>query len=111
MYVLIGILLRLTRQIVVDSICDCKHYHFSNEPIHAGEQRILIKLIFISADSVTNKICRIWRDENPHVMQEKPVRSQIVTVWYGFYAGGVIGPDFLENTARNVVTVNIIVRS
>ena len=37
---------------------------------------------------------------------EKPLYPQRVTVWCGFWAGGIIGPYFFENEARSAVSVN-----
>ena len=55
---------------------------------------------------VNTQNCQIWGVENPWVIHEKPWHAQRATVWWGFWAGGVIGPYFLENEARNAVTVN-----
>jgi hypothetical protein len=40
------------------------------------------------------------------VIHEKPLHAQRATVWFGFWAGGVIGPYFFEDGAGNAVTVN-----
>ena len=37
---------------------------------------------------------------------EKPLYPQRVTVWWGFWAGGIIGPYFSENEAGAAVSVN-----
>ena len=50
--------------------------------------------------------CRIWGAGNHRVIHEKALHAQRATVCCGFWAGGVIGPYFLENEARNAVTVN-----
>lgn len=55
---------------------------------------------------VNTQNCQIWGTENPPVIHEKPLHAQRATVWYGFWAGGVIGPYFFENEAGNAVTVN-----
>jgi hypothetical protein len=55
---------------------------------------------------VNTQNCRIWGAENPPVIHEKPLHAQRVTVWRGFWDGGVIGPCFFENEAGNAVTVN-----
>lgn len=55
---------------------------------------------------VNKQNCRIWGMENPRVVQEQPMHAQRVTVWCGFWTGGVIGPYFFENEAGNAVTVN-----
>lgn len=43
---------------------------------------------------VNKQNCRIWGSENPRKIVEKPLYPQRVTVWCGFWAGGVIGPFF-----------------
>ena len=40
------------------------------------------------------------------VIIEKPMHPQRVTVWYGFWYGGIIGPFFFENEQGAAVTVN-----
>lgn len=50
--------------------------------------------------------CRIWGTENPHVIVEKPMHPQRVTVWCGFWIGGIIGPFYFENEEERCVTVN-----
>ncbi|XP_075156366.1 uncharacterized protein LOC142229669 [Haematobia irritans] len=41
---------------------------------------------------VNKQNCRIWANENPRVIVEKPIHPQRVTVWCGLWAGGIIGP-------------------
>ena len=55
---------------------------------------------------VNKQNCRIWGDENPHIVQEKPLHPQRVTVWCAFWYGGVIGPYFFENDDGRAVTIN-----
>lgn len=55
---------------------------------------------------VNKQNCRIWGSENPTEMVEQPLHPQRVTVWCGFWAGGVIGPYFFENEAGATVSVN-----
>jgi hypothetical protein len=57
-------------------------------------------------ECVNTQNCRILGTESPRVIHEKPLHAQQATVWCGFWAGRVIGPYFLENEARNAVTVN-----
>lgn len=45
---------------------------------------------------VNKQNCRIWGAENPRVIEEQPMHPPRVTVWCGFWAGGVIGPFFLK---------------
>ena len=40
------------------------------------------------------------------MIEERELHPQRVTVWCGFWAGGVIGPYFFEDEAGQVVTVN-----
>jgi len=55
---------------------------------------------------VNKQNCRIWGSENPHETLEKPMHPQRVTVWCGFWHGGIIGPFFFENEQGAAVTVN-----
>ncbi|KAG8297997.1 hypothetical protein J6590_108292 [Homalodisca vitripennis] len=55
---------------------------------------------------VNKQNCRIWANENPRVIVEKPMYPERVTVWCGLWAGGVIWPYFFENEVSQAVTVN-----
>jgi hypothetical protein len=55
---------------------------------------------------VNTQNCRIWDAKNPLLIHEKPLHAQQATDLCGFWAGGVIGPYFLKNEARNAITVN-----
>lgn len=78
---------------------------------YTDEQRLLImqkhESIFASVDSFSfSQNCPIWKDENPHVIEEKPMHSQKGTVCCSFHGGGVTESNFFENTAGIAVTVN-----
>lgn len=55
---------------------------------------------------VNKQNCRIWGPENPYKVQEKELYPQRVTVWCGFWVGGIIGPYFFEDEEGHAVTVN-----
>ena len=42
----------------------------------------------------------------PRVISEKQMHPQHVTVWCGFWAGGIIGPYFFENETGQAAIVN-----
>lgn len=81
-----------------DRLAEDKHFHrkivFSDEAhFHIGGY-------------VNKQNCRIWGSENPHVTIEKPMYSQKVRVWCGFWSGDIIGPFFFENEQGAAVRVN-----
>lgn len=41
---------------------------------------------------VNKQNCRIWVNENPRSIHERPMQPQRATVWCILWAGGVIGP-------------------
>ena len=49
---------------------------------------------------------RYWSDSNPHVLHESSVHPEKITVWFGLWAGGVIGPYFFRDDHGRHVTVN-----
>lgn len=55
---------------------------------------------------VNKQNCRIWNNTNPHEVQQVTMHPQKVTVWCGFWAGGIIGPYFFENDVGEAITVN-----
>ena len=50
--------------------------------------------------------CRIWGTENPKMIIEEPLYPQRVTIWCGFWPGGIIGPYFFENQPGAALSVN-----
>ena len=50
--------------------------------------------------------CRIWGTKNSHAYIVNPTHPKQVTVWFGFFSRGIIGPFFFENEQGAVVTVN-----
>ena len=55
---------------------------------------------------VNKQNCCVWGLENPKMIIERPLYPQRVTVWCGFWTGGIIGPYFLENEAGAAISVN-----
>ncbi|CAG9824599.1 unnamed protein product, partial [Phaedon cochleariae] len=49
---------------------------------------------------------RIWDEHNPQEVYQLAMHPQRVTVWCGFWSGGVIGPYFFENDIGEAITVN-----
>lgn len=61
---------------------------------------------FYLSGHVNRQNCRIWGSENPKAIYGLPMYPERVTVWCGFWAGGLIGPYFFENESGKAVTVN-----
>lgn len=55
---------------------------------------------------VNKQNCRIWSEENPREIYERPLHPTKVTVWCAFWVGGIIGPYFFQNEQGDAVTVN-----
>lgn len=55
---------------------------------------------------VNKQNCRIWSDANPQEVHQVAMHPQKVTVWCGFWVGGVIGPYFFQNDGGEAITVN-----
>ena len=50
--------------------------------------------------------CRIWDDTNPCEIHQLQMHPEKVTVWCGFWSGGIIGPYFFQNEAGVAMIVN-----
>ena len=57
---------------------------------------------------VNRQNCYVWGSEKPRVIGEKQTHPQRVTVWRGFWPGGVVGPCFFENEAGRAATVMVL---
>ena len=58
-------------------------------------------------DGFVNRQNCVWGSEKPRAISEKQMHpQQNVTVWCGFWAGGIIGPYFFENETGQAATVN-----
>ncbi|CAI6370846.1 unnamed protein product [Macrosiphum euphorbiae] len=55
---------------------------------------------------VNKQNCRIWDDTNPHKTQKNKMHPEEITVWCGFWSGGIIGPYFFQNETGIAITVN-----
>jgi len=54
---------------------------------------------------VNKQNCRIW-DANPREIHQLQMYPEKVTVWCGFWSGGIISPYFFQNEAGVAITVN-----
>lgn len=61
---------------------------------------------FYLSGVVNKQNCRFWCEENLQIIHEQPLHSPKLTVWCGFWFGGIIGPYFFRNEAGDTVTVN-----
>jgi hypothetical protein len=55
--------------------------------------------------NVNKQNFRYWAAENPHMLHQKPLHSEKMTVWCSVIAFGVLGPYFFENATGQSVTV------
>jgi len=53
---------------------------------------------------VNKQNCRIWDDINPHEIHQHQMHPEKVTVWCGFWSGGIIGPYFFQNETGIAIT-------
>ena len=54
------------------------------------------KAHFYFSRFVNKKNCKIWGNENSQIMQGYKMHSLRMTMWCGFWEGGVIGSFFFE---------------
>ena len=45
--------------------------------------------------------CVIWGKENPHAMQEVPLKSPRLVVWCGMFKNSIIGPFFFNGNVNS----------
>ncbi|KAH8420105.1 hypothetical protein KR009_005943 [Drosophila setifemur] len=50
--------------------------------------------------------CRIWDDHEPQEVHLQAMHPQKVTVWCGFWSGGIFGAYFFENDMGEAITIN-----
>ena len=55
---------------------------------------------------VNKQNCRFWSEAEPEEFQKLPLHPEKVTVWWGLWAGGMIGPYFFKDGANRNLTVN-----
>ena len=77
-------------------------------PILAKKKKIVFsdEAHFDLGGYVNKQNYRIWGTENPHVYMEKPTHPKRLTVWCGFWSGGIIWPFFFKNKQGEAVIVN-----
>ena len=54
---------------------------------------------------VNTQNCRIWANERPDVVLEKPLHSQKITAWCAFSAKGIIGPFWFQQKDGSAATI------
>ena len=64
-----------------------------------------MRSIFGWMDMWNKQNCRIWDDTNPREIHQLQMHPEKVTVWCGFWSGGIIGPYFFQNEAGVAITV------
>ena len=80
--------------------------------MHENEPEFHRKIImsdeahFYLGGYVNKQKCRIWDLENPKMIIEMPLYPKRITVWCGFWAGGIIEPYYSENEAGVAVLMN-----
>ena len=85
----------------IDEDVGFKWIDYSRKIIVSGKAHYYVE------DYVNKRNCSTWAFQNPHVVAEKPLNPQRVTVWCGSWKDCILGLYFLENEAWNNVTVNI----
>lgn len=61
---------------------------------------------FLLNGSVNKQNCRIYANENPHVIQKVPLYKNKITIWCGVSAKTIIGSFFFENEDGQAAAVN-----
>ena len=84
---------------------DCHGWPYST-PFHQPNFSVHFRLFGQNVNKIIEENCRIWGSENSNVIIEKLMHSQRVTVWCGFWYGGINLPFFIENEQGAAVTVN-----
>lgn len=80
--------------------------HLQVDPMFGGRIIFSDEAHFWLNGYVNKQNCRIWADTNPHEVHQKQLHPEKVTVWCGFWSGGIIGPYFFENENGSSITVN-----
>lgn len=78
----------------------CEEASFIDNVIFSDEAH------FYLSGHVNRHNSRIWSNENPQEIQERPLHSPRVTVWCGITASTVFGPYFFESDDGTTSTVN-----
>ena len=61
---------------------------------------------FAFGEQVIKQNCRIWGSKNPHIIEERLLYLEKITVWCALWSECMIGPYFFENDNGTIITVN-----
>ena len=77
-----------------------------HDNINYGKKKIIFsdKAHFHLDAYINKQNYRICGSENRHVILQKPMQSLLLTVWYGLWSEGIIGPYFLNNEDGTTMT-------
>ena len=56
---------------------------------------------FHMSGRVNKHNCVVWGTQNPHAIQEVPIKSPGITVWCAMFCDEIIGPYFFESTVTS----------